>query len=694
MQLKLIVLSDADVNCDFLLTHQIIEKMSKHNDKDIFGFDMYKSKWQSFDGKYDIKFFLWDINTATKFDLTRSSIFQGASGCILIFEYTSSDLLINLEKRITELVVTCGNIPIVLLGKNLNASKSKSAIAEIESLIENKRTSWGLSIEKFDMLDKGNEIEDVINTIGDQNIDRLKNPKLREIQVGTLKNLELLLINENDIVYFNKFLINLGRSKKKSASILLYNLTTSFFEQLLHNQEQLIGIPNLITNLRLIDLQFTKTLVGNLLFENLFEKIEREKDLREINLLLYEFNVFDNDLLEKFLDKISTNLLSMKIAQAWFNATVYASWTHSTAMQLVESVDSGDTQTSNFIRSVFEMEFERKKKETLFEISCLLATIFPINKTLALDLLGEIKNQIRDLAKKELKKDDEIISEKDELIKSSLEIGAYTKKEAAQSEILSGLSELDLVNIFLEKLSLDDRVKLIDQISVEKISTKINDEKNLLTILEFLQKISETDIELFKKILTSIQKLLGKKIKNESSIIIIRKLLELINKDLPQKLPEIMRELLIENWINKMILYYAEMDLDYIDISLLLTICKNYERERQFGITQLLKYRFPDLAKHDIMTLLELIFELNRIIKEDSVYDRKDLENQTMETFDFFINVMLNDILELLKIITKTMAITKSDIKEAFLSKMLIEDKKNFSYEKNRLFNFISNLPL
>lgn len=691
---KLIILSDPSVNRDFFLTHQIVNKLSTGSNKNIIGVDIYKSTWQSLDGKYEIQFFLSDISTSPSFEAIRPSLLIGASGCILIFEYTCSDLLLNLEKWITEVVLTCGNVPIVLIGKNLKDLKRKSKKTEIEVLVENKRTSWGLSIEKFDMLGKGSEIEEVINAIGDLNIDRIKNPKLRELQVGTLENLESLLINESDIDYIREILYKLSKSKKKSTSILLYTLTTGFFEQLLHTQEQLVGLPALLSSLRLIDLQFTRTLIENLSFENLIEKIDQEKNLREINLLLDEFSIIDIDFLVKFLTKISTNLLSKKIAQAWIDATITASWSHSAVMQLIQATDSGDTQTYEVIRFVSEVDQERKKKETLFEISSLLAKLYPVNKTKTLDILGEIKNQISELAKKVLNEDDNTLSENHGPLKSSLEIGAYTKKEAARREITSGLSELDIVNISLQEISLDDRISLINEITIDNIHSKIEAETKLTTIYEFLKTISKTDSKLLQDILNRIEKLLRKKIENESSIIVIRKLLELIKHETPGKLPEIIRNLTIENWINKMILHYANLSLETIDIPLLLSFSVNYGRERQFTIIQFLQHRYPDITFNDQLVLIELIFELVHFVKEDLIHDQEDISNQAMEIFDFFINTILAEILELLKIISKELEIPKTDIKKNFHSLLLTEEKKNFSYQKRRLFDFITNLPL
>ncbi len=689
---KMIILSDPLVNRDFLINHPKVKKGFGSNQKEFIGVDILLINWRSLNNQDGIQFVVSDIDTSPRFESTRRFMLHHAHSCILIYDFTCSDFLINLEKWITEVVVNCGNIPIVLVGKNLIDCKIESKKAEIEALVENKKTSWELTIENFNVSGKGSEIEEVINAIGNMSIEHLKNPKLGELRTGTLKNFESLITSESDIVYINKILFGLSKLKKKSIIELLYNLT-SFLEQLLKTQEQLTSIPALITTLRLIDLQFARTLI-DLSFDNLIEKVKQEKNLREINLLLKELSKGETDLLVKFLAKLPTNLLAKKIAQAWIASTIIASYTHSSTMEIIQAANSGDSQLIDIIRYVSEMENERKKKETLFEISCLFATIFSIKKAMTLEILEESKNQIRDLAEKELDKVDDTTSDKDSPLKSSLEIGAYSKKEAARIELFSGLSELDLVNISMQELSFDDRVALINELTIDRIYSKIEVEKKLLTIYEFLNTISETDSKLLRKTLNRNEKIIGEKIALESSVIVIIKLLELIKNEMPKKLPKMLKSLTIENWLNKMVLYYADLDLEHIDIPLMLSISLHFGKENKVSIIQFLMHRYPEIAAHDLLTLIRLINELVLIVKDEFIHDQEDISNQALEIFDFFINEKLTEILKLLKLISKELEISKDNIKEIFLPLLLTEDKNDFSYEKERLFDFISNLPL
>ena len=65
-----------------------------------------------------------------------------------------------------------------------------------------------------------------------------------------------------------------------------------------------------------------------------------------------------------------------------------------------------------------------------------------------------------------------------------------------------------------------------------------------------------------------------------------------------------------------------------------------------------------------------------------------------MKIYDFFIDSKLEEINKLVELVIQSLQISIADIKEVFLSQLLIGDRENFTYEKNRLLHNVENLTV
>ncbi|HUT82644.1 MAG TPA: hypothetical protein VMZ29_15720 [Candidatus Bathyarchaeia archaeon] len=693
---KLIILSDPSVTRDFFLNNKLIIKPFTQSNRNLIGIDIYSTEWKQSSEKIEFQFLIYDINTAPEFDKTLNSSMLGGSGCIIIYDYTQLDIILQLEKWILETILVCGNIPILLLGKNYQENKLEKNVTDIKALVMDKQDSWNLSILNINVIDTSSVVKKVIDNLYNTMFDRVNNPTLSALQDGTIKNLTDLITHETNIFKIYHILAYIYKNNVASAQKLVYSLTIAFFSEFILKQEHLTDIPKVLITLNYIDSLFSKKLLKELPFENLVKKIKQEKTLTEIILLFSVYKIIDSKLWKKFLQTITSNLLTTKISQVWIEVAIIAEGTHSTIVELVQTVDGATSISTEIIRYVSETEQKRKIAETLNEIGTILAILFSSNKDQTIEIIENVPIRIRELALKvihEEKNGKEKIDEKESL-KASIEIGEFSKKEAAKKEIHHTLSELALIITCLEQLSNEkDRMNFINKISLDNIYSKIKDEKQLTTIVKLLKLLNEIDTNLTITLLRKITDILVERIVQEPSIIIINNLLEFVEIVDPIVVLEIISNYNTESLVNKIILFYAELELEQLDIPLLTEFAVNYGREGQFTLIKILHHLFPKVPQPSLTILLELLFELLEIVKTDSVENNSIATNQLMKIYDIFIETKLDEINKLLELVTQSLLISTIEIKEVFLSQLMTEAKEDFTYEKNKLFNFVQSLP-
>lgn len=657
--------------------------------------DVYVTKWFSYHDK-ETKFQIIDINTSKNFEDKANLYMYGAWGCIIIFDYNQPDFLLHIEKWIFESLIICGNIPIILIGRNYDEKTTASKRAEINALVKDKTDYWNLTIHALDIGNNRSENDKIINILLDDIFARVKDKELKELQEGTLENLKILFDNEIDTNRIHNILSQINKSSKTSVLKLVQTLTVNFFIEFIHKQDQLAGIPMILTTLRSIDESFQKKLLKKAPKEKLLKLIENEKGLQSIIILFSEYSITAPNLWKKFQKKFSSDLLVKKLAQAWFDVTVAATWSHSTIVELVKTVSNGDAISSDIIKYTSEIENKKKKEGALSRIGTVLAIIFSANIDSSLEILEKFPSKFQELAQESIK--EESRSEKpDEDIRltTSIEIGDYSKRDAAEKEIDEGLSNLDLINAWLKQLLLDDKLKLINKITIEAIYKKIKNEKKLTTIFQFIDLLYyDIDKQLAVELLQKENSWLAKKIESEISIITIYKMLDFVSKINPEAAQEVIRELTVEALVMKMILFFAEIELDNLDIPLMVEIAKNYRQLMKYQAIENYHHLFPEIPYKELTPLLEMIFELIDII-QIKTNDTKDIsETQLLKIYDFFIDSKLEEINKLVELVLQSLQISIADIKEVFLSQLLIGDKENFTYEKNRLLHYVENLTV
>ncbi len=659
--------------------------------------DVYVTKWFPYLDK-ETKFQIIDINTSKKFEDKASFYMFGAWGCIIIFDYNQPEFLLHIEKWIFESLIICGNIPIILIGRNYDEKTTASKRAEINALVKDKTDFWNLSIHALDVSNSRSENDKMISILLDDIFARVRDKELKELQKGTLENLKILFANEIDANYIHHILVQINKTSKTSVLKLVHTLTVNFFIEFIQKQDQLTGIPMILTTLRAIDESFLKKLLKKAPKKKLLELIENEKGLQSIIILFSEYSLTAPNLWKKFQQKISSDLLANKLAQAWFDVTIAASWSHSTIVELVKTVSNGDAISSDIIKCTSEMNNKKKKEGTLSRIGTVLAMVFSANIDSSLEILEKFPSKFQELIQESISMKEESRREKPEediRLTTSVEIGDYSKKEAAEKEIEKGLSNLDLINAWLKQLLLDDKLKLINKITLEAIYKKIKNEKKLTTIFQFLDSLYyDIDKQLTIEILQKENNWLAKKIESEISIITIYKMLDFVSKINPEAAQKVIRELTVETLVMKMILFFAEIELDNLDIPLMVEIAKNYRQLMKYQAIENYHHLFPEIHYKELTPLLEMIFELIDIIQIET-NDTKDIsETQLLKIYDFFIDSKLEEINKLVELVKQSLQISIADIKEVFLSQLLIGDKENFTYEKNRLLHYVENLTV
>ncbi len=657
--------------------------------------DVYVTKWLSYHDK-ETKFQIIDINTSKNFEDKAYFYMYGAWGCIIIFDYNQPDFLLHIEKWIFESLIICGNIPIILIGRNYKEKTTAPKRAEINALVKDKTDCWNLSIHALDVSNSHSENDKMTSILLEDIFTRVRDKELKELQEGTLENLKIIFVNESDINRIHHILSQINKSSKISVLKLVHILTINFFIEFIHKQDQLAGIPMILTTLRSIDESFLKKLLKKAPKEKLLELIENEKGLQSIIILFSEYSITAPNLWKKFQRKIPRDLLVNKLAQTWFDVTVAASWSHSTIVELVKTVSNGDAISADMIKYTSEIENKNKKEGTLKQIGTVLAMIFSENIDSSLEILEKFPNKFQELAQESIKEESK--SEKpDEDIRltTSVEIGDYSKRDTAEKEIVEGLSNLDLINAFMKQLLLEDKLKLINKITLEGIYKKIKNEKKLTTIFQFLESLYyDIDKQLTVELLQKEISWLVEKIEAEISIIVIYKMLDFVGKINPDAAQEVIRELTVEALVMKMILFFAEIELDSLNIPLLVELAKNNRQLMRYQAIENYHHLFPEIPYKELTPLLDMIFELIDII-EIKTNDTKDIsETQLLKIYDFFIDSKLEEINKLVELVIQSLQISIADIKEVFLSQLLIGDKENFTYEKNRLLHYVENLTV
>ncbi|MBY8995832.1 MAG: hypothetical protein KGD59_14880, partial [Candidatus Heimdallarchaeota archaeon] len=682
---KIVVLGDPKVNIRTLLKDHLGLNCFHSAYKNTVGLDAYADKQYEFKGA-SFKLVFHELATTEKFSSQFSRFVQGAKAFVIVFDYTLPDILLQLEQWFFEAIINNGNIPIILIGLNYSNKLAAATVSDIETFVENKIDSWDLTFRQINVGKEKLKKTTLYEVLVSDLYIRIQKPELELLQEGSLHNLKLLIVTDPDIHYIFRILSSLSRGVKLSAKELIYSITPSFFVDLFHSQKQLTEIPKILGTFYKTDLPFAKKVLKKLKHKKLITLIENETELSIFEQLFFEYSQIDINISKKFFSKIPVELLISKISQAWIKVTIDASWSHALIDQLVSSIDSDDKKSSEIINHVSEVKDAREKNLTFQNIGKLLAVILKVDKNVTLRLIEETPNHVQVIA---LQKMDEITEQKEDesdVMKTSIEAGEVSKKEAAKQEILYGLGELDLISICMKYSSHLDALNLLDTITYEMLSLKIEDEKELAVISQLLMQINAFDSKITDIFLAMILNSLIEKTNNEQSIIVIRKLLELIKEVDAKKFEEFMKKFTLEFFVRKMMTHFDKLDLEAIDVPFLVNFVAFYGRERYYVISQMIKSRFPDIPYESLEDLPEMIFQLLEYSKNQAEVSSLVVDKHIMKIYDLFIAARIAELDSLINFLLEPLAITKANVSEVFLNQFSEEDIDQLSHEKKKLY--------
>jgi len=619
---------------------------------------------------------------------------KGTHGSIIIFDFSQPDILSFLEKWIFEIIITCGNVPILLLGVFDHEKQQKPITEIINLLVRDRRDAWNISIEYIITNREDFKFNQIIEFLSKEMLNRINNPNLEKLPVEFVNNIEVILKENKDVKNINYILKQLHNREKSKAKKIINKLTSNYFVKLIHHKNNLSELSRLFDTLQLIDNSIIKKILSEISNEKLLKIIDQEKELLEIILLFKKYIDTDSALWEKLLQEISTDFLISKLSQVWIDVTIESKWSHTTIMGFVEIADQSNSQSLEIIRYISLKEQKRKENETLNDICTILDLIFATDNAKAINVLKNLPIKNKETANIIITKDKEITLEEKESIRHSLEKAEFARKEAAKKEIDQGINELILLTSWLKQISLESRNQLIESITPEKIISFVNEKITLLTFAQFLEILNDFNNDLSSKTLSKNFEFVIKKIIYEPSISIIQRFLEIAIDVNSIELMEIFNSLGIQFFVKKMISFYNELNLEKLDVPLLMGFVDSYNRneEKQMAL-DIFQYLFADIPYTILTELYILLAELRKIVNDKSDDDdEKKITAKIMEIYDFFIALKLEELNEIIQLIIKSLPVSIAEIREAFHQELMIEEKENFSYEKNKLFDFIQSI--
>jgi len=641
---------------------------------------------------YEFKFIIFDINIDSQFDLSRNALMKGTHGSVIIFDFSQPEILTFLEKWIFEIIITCGNVPILLLGVFDQESQQEAITEIVNLLVRDRRNAWNIPINCVMSSRDDFDFDRIIEYLSKEMLVRIENPNLEKLPVEFINNVVSILEENKDVKYITHILEQLFNRNKFETRKIINSLSSDYFVNLIHQQNNLTGLSGLFDTLHLIEDSIVRRIFFDISIEKLLEIIKQEKELYEIILLFNKYIETDSILWEKFLEVLSTDYLISKLSHSWIDVTIEAKWSHTTIMGFVKIVDQSNSQSSEIIKYVSLKEQKRKENETLNDICTILDLIFTTDSAKAIFILENLPVKIKDIANTIITKDKEITVEEKKSIKHSLEKAELARKEAARKELEQGLNELVLLISWLKQIPLESKNQLIESITPEKITNFINEKISLVTFTQFLEILNGFNQNLSSKILTTNIEFLIEKIINEPSINNIQRFLEITNLINSLEMKEIYTRLGIQFFVKKMISFYNELNLEKLDVPLLIGFVESYKNEGEQMALDIFQYLFTDISFSKLTNLYILLSELKNLVIEKSDSDESNATDKIMEIYDFFIKLKLEELNKLIQLFFKSLPISITEFSEAFHQELITEEKENFSYEKNKLFEFIKGI--
>lgn len=377
-----------------MLINQLATIKFSQKNKELVGVDIYSSDWYLFDDVFEFKFIISDISTSAEFCKTRNSMMFGAQGSLILFDTNHPDTLFNLEKWIFEIIITCGNIPILLLGTNSHEGAENISQSEINALIADKTNNWNLIIKMILLENNEKDKQKIFDCLSQEMANRLKNPSLIELPNKAFENLKTILMNETDLSSITHILYNLNRVNNRTAKKIVDNLSISYFVEIIEKEKVLIDLPKLVYTFKNIDELVAKELITDISTEKYFQFIKNEKELLEIELLLKYCKKINENFCDKLGKLIPLEILCSKFTEVWANIINETKKSKSIIKKPIQALEYDNNQIQEMLKNIDTIG-QQFQQDFLDHVSVILSLLFSNNKKKMEGILGCFSDTIK-----------------------------------------------------------------------------------------------------------------------------------------------------------------------------------------------------------------------------------------------------------------------------------------------------------
>ncbi|MBD3192756.1 MAG: hypothetical protein GF308_19105 [Candidatus Heimdallarchaeota archaeon] len=695
------------------MTNQSFERGFSQDTSNTIGVNFYSTKWRREDRTYS--FIIWHLNTSKEFIKSHHYLSKGASVGMIIYDATIEESYTNVEKWLIEVVLFCGNVPIILVG--INAAHPDKVIDQekIQRFVREKEEKWEVEIYHETISSNRDEkIPEIIKKMGEAIEKRHSKKITRTLKEGTISALSTLLMKEAELTKMSDVITTLGTTDKTSAEKLVRKVTIEKFMAKMVPRETLEGIPLLLESIGSVSQPFKNELITQFSLEDMSKKTIKEEKLAEIRKFFGEMVNNSPIFMEKILGLVSERILVEKITRARIYSTIDQKRSFSTVAQLVKV--ASDDATGPVVKIIEYAAGVKKKEtetETLEEIGKLLAIITQVNQRMTVNIIENAAQKIIEEAYKETttkerekekeprkssdeKEDEEKEAkekkeEEEKKLAESLEYGEKEGKKAAREEVLAKLGEIGLLNSCLQEIKRVDLIEpLIQEMTVDVLLLKLADEEQLSKVLRCIGEIARGSHSLTIEILHKAKKMLLKKLQEEKKIPVIDQFLLLYYQTV--KLPfvqELLKEITLNFIAKKIIEDYARARIDIGELYDLILITIWFMNHNPFQAHTVITNFLPDFSKEEKRLIYDLISEFKQARGKSYAVRQEKAEECTKKITQLFVQNKLNQIELLVGVIRNINRKVIFDLKKELLKELEATKQEFMHYDKETLRKFI-----
>jgi len=694
---KIFTAKIALVQAPSIVSGAIITEKAKtgfQNYKESLGSDFYSLEWNFSDKKVKFRYLIADLNATNGLSLLNSQLLFGMRAVIIIFDYSHPEVLAFLEKCFFEMVLNNGNIPIALLGEK-GATVKTEELATITKLIDEKRSSWNLTVQTWNIDDKKtNFLPSLFDFLSQEILIRYSNSE-RVVTLGNfLIDLKEQLQNKLELSLLSSYLSSLSQFSTELSLEFLEILSLKQVKEVVLKQEALTGVFRLLNHLHGIAPSFSKGLIQQIPLDHWKKKLLHEEELSEIIAFFSEFQALDPERWEKFKRQtLSEDFLATMLARIWYNIKIERFWAFSFLKEFISSNKDFDHSDIEIINLISKKGFLEKITETKYFIGTLLVFLFPTASKPIISIIEQIPPRVNAIINENLQIKNSVNNPAAEPQKRVyLEIARYKKKIAMEEEFSFGLGEIELLISTINQIALEKKEAFLEELSIATLNSEIKKEQHLENIIQFLKTIETINKDFTTKHIQQNALLFVEKIRGELSLSLVYQFFECLKRIAPTEMREILNQFTLEELVQKMILYYAELDIKTLEIPNLSKIAADFGAFNEMIAIEIIQQLFfKGIPNQKVRELLVLLMEFVKTVEEGSI--NKGLEEALLEdVINFFIQLRLEELQNFINLLLRSFPIDRVVIKETFLALLKTEDNQQPSYEQQKLLAFILNL--